>query len=369
MKRIESLTFIRFLAAVIVVIFHFGKNTKLAQAASPFIVAGPQMVSLFFVLSGFVMMVAHYHKENETISDYYLKRIARILPVYLLALALSVYFFHEREKHLGTAIFLNLTFLQSWFPPYASSLNIPAWSLSVEAFFYLTFPLALFAIKRSNISWVKLAAISIGLYFFTQAILSNLLSLQLKNNEFPPIHDLIYYFPLAHYCSFLLGIAGGLLYVQNSEKFSQKGLVPFILLILTLTANYIALQKPGTISYVAGIPFAFGASFYSLPFLLFILSLAYAKNFLTKIISLPFLVVLGEASYSLYILQAPVHEFYISQFSGYTEKYLTSDGDFFLFLAFLSIISIASFYLIEKPAKKIILRLYSKTKKPLLTSQ
>ena len=47
--RIESLTFFRYVAALIVVIFHYGSATGFSGT----LVAGQQMVSFFFVLSGF----------------------------------------------------------------------------------------------------------------------------------------------------------------------------------------------------------------------------------------------------------------------------------------------------------------------------
>jgi peptidoglycan/LPS O-acetylase OafA/YrhL len=43
--RIESLTFFRFIAALVVIIFHFGKE---ATGFSGALVAGPQMVTFFF---------------------------------------------------------------------------------------------------------------------------------------------------------------------------------------------------------------------------------------------------------------------------------------------------------------------------------
>lgn len=352
MKKIESLTFIRFIAALIVVVFHYGKDTSLAKQAGLILVSGPQMVSLFYVLSGFVMMIAHYEKDNETFVSYYVKRFARIAPMYFVALSL-VYFFSAVSKN-ATALFLSLTFLQSWFPPYPLSLNGPAWSLSVEAFFYFTFPFVLFGIKNHNISWKKVIIASLSLYFFTQVFLSNLLSNGFYMGYPSPSHDLIYYFPLSHYCSFLLGIAGGLIYLKNPNWFNKKGFLPFILLILIFSLNYFALQKPGILSRLIGYPLAFGSSFYSLLFLVFILGLAHSRNIITKIMSSSLFVLLGEASYSLYILQKPVYDIY----TKYT-KIKNLDANFYIYVLVLIGISIASYYLLEKPGKKLIISLYN----------
>lgn len=56
--RVESLTFFRFIAAFIVVIFHFGTGTWFTKIFGRFVTAGPQMVSFFFVLSGFIMLLS-----------------------------------------------------------------------------------------------------------------------------------------------------------------------------------------------------------------------------------------------------------------------------------------------------------------------
>jgi peptidoglycan/LPS O-acetylase OafA/YrhL len=364
MKKIESLTFLRFFAALIVVVFHFGRNTGLAGYASPFIVAGPQMVSLFFVLSGFVLMVSHYRKDNETLRDYYVTRIARIIPIYMLALLLSVCLYYGSNNNNVTALLLNFTFLQSWFPPYPLSLNTPAWSLSVEAFFYLTFPFILSAIKKSNISWQSLMIVSFVFYFFTQAILSGLLGSEFYTGIRSTSHDLIYYFPPSHYCSFLLGISGGLIYSKHAEWFGRTGFLPFILFIVTLCINYIALQYPGILGGLAGFPLAYASSFYSLLFLFLVLSLAYSRNVITRIMSLPFLVLLGESSYSLYILQKPMYTIYTRYILKYISVHMeiSPDARFYIFVCLLIFISVMSFQFIEKPGKKIILNFNARMK-------
>jgi len=307
MKRIESLTFLRFIAASIVVIYHFGENTSLVNSLKPFINSGPQMVSLFFVLSGFVMIIAHFNRKNENVRDYYVSRIARIVPIYFLAIIFSVY---VSRNFNWKAILLNLTFLQSWFSPFPLSINGPGWSLSVEAFFYLTFPLILFELRIRKINWKTLMVVAIFIYLFTQAILSNLLMNSFYTGFPSASHDLLYYFPLTHFCSFLLGISGGYLFLMHPEWFNRTGFLPFSIFIATLLLNYFCLQYPNLLSDFFGVPLAFASSFYSLVFLVLILGLTHSKSVFSRILSLPIFVVLGESSYSLYILQEPLNKFF-----------------------------------------------------------
>ena len=204
-----------------------------------------------------------------------------------------------------------------------------------------------------------LALISLLFYFFTQAVLSNLLSVESYHRLPSTLHALIYYFPLSHYCSFLLGISGGFVYTKHTEWFNRTGFLPFIVLMVTLFVNYISLQHPNILSRMAGFPLAYGSSFYSLPFLFLILSLAYSKNIITNIMSMPFFVLLGESSYSLYILQMPIYNIYTVHVSKHIVGHLniSSDGLFYIFVFLLVAVSIVSFYIIEKPGKKIILNL------------
>jgi peptidoglycan/LPS O-acetylase OafA/YrhL len=108
--RIEELTFFRFVAAAILMIFHFGREVGEFPGV---LVSGPEMVTFFFVLSGFVMWIAH-HDKDMPLGKYYWSRVTRIMPVYLLALALTVFSFLRHSREIDpVALGLNLTLLQS----------------------------------------------------------------------------------------------------------------------------------------------------------------------------------------------------------------------------------------------------------------
>ena len=88
--RIEQLTFTRFLAAISIVIFHYGDqiflfNNKYVQ----FIFGQANIgVSYFFILSGFVMIIAYNTNSKINFFQYLKNRLARIYPVYLFAIFL-----------------------------------------------------------------------------------------------------------------------------------------------------------------------------------------------------------------------------------------------------------------------------------------
>ena len=355
--RIESLTFLRFIAAILIIFFHFGRNTYLAQHANPFIgLSGPTMVVFFFVLSGFVMMVSQYNKFEQTLTSYYVRRIARIVPLYVIALLLVVFFEYGTKRFTPTAFLLCVTLLQAWFPPYPLALNFPSWAISVQAFFYLVFPVILLIVRSSRISQLKFFIYSLLIYIFTQYILSNLILINSYMGNNAILHDLIYYFPISHFCSFLLGVACGYIYVKNYENFHNAGFWPLVLLIISFSLTYINIQYPGKITSLISISHV-SLDINAILFALLILSVAYSRNIITNILSLSIFVILGDSSYALYIFQKPVFQIYRNYISSYL--HLSNDGHFYTYLAMLIALSVLMYYFIEKPCKNLLLKFYT----------
>lgn len=69
--------------AALVVVAHHAKGYLLPES---FIAPASEAVSFFFVLSGFILTYV-YHKRTYSFRGYCLARIARILPVSLLSIA------------------------------------------------------------------------------------------------------------------------------------------------------------------------------------------------------------------------------------------------------------------------------------------
>ncbi|MDM3870616.1 acyltransferase [Porticoccus sp. W117] len=341
--RIEELTFFRFLAASIVVIFHFGKDL---EGIPGFLRSGPEMVTFFFVLSGFVMGISYFNKPVVA-TKYLWARFSRITPVYFLALGLvlaSMVLSHQSINPI--ALLLNVTFLQSWVSPFPLSLNGPGWSLSVEAFFYCAFPLILICIKQ--LSLTSKAVLGIGLGFWVAVHLATTYVLSSDGYEGYPSfsHDMIYYFPPTHLCSFILGIAGAIwIYEQKSTVNKNSWLT--IAVVVVCFSIVVILNNKRPIEEYFGLSLAFGSSLLSPLFLLFIVLIAWCDSRLIALFRSYPLVLLGEASYAFYILQKPVHILY--------EKYmpreiLTNEWiSFSVFFLLLTGVSICVFYFFEKP--------------------
>lgn len=343
--RLESLTFLRFVAASVVVIFHFAQGTSFFPALPTVLKAGPMMVTFFFVLSGFVISVSHVGRKVSTL-EFYKNRIARIAPVYFIALiasgAVSTSTLTPKE------IFLTSVFLQAWIPQYALSINSPAWSLSVEAFFYLLCPaLIILAGHREKINTKAWILTSVAVWALTQAVLS---ALQAPGFYLPPpsySHNLINYFPVSHLCSFLLGFTSGILFKnRNTQNIQPNYLIPIGLIVSALSIS-IAIEYRSSINMFFGARFAFTSSFLSILFVIFVYFCAVSDKSIGKFFSPPVIVILGEASYSMYILQKPIHAIFndIEIFHS-----LNEDLKFLAFFTVLTLISVACHLLVERPS-------------------
>ncbi|TDK66526.1 acyltransferase [Sapientia aquatica] len=341
--RVEALTFFRFIAAVIVVVFHYGQ----AAGLSAVLTSGPQMVTFFFVLSGFVMGISYYHKKEVVAKTYWWARVSRIMPVYLLALFLTIVFLYlQREKVDIIAAGLDIVLLQSWLTPYPIKLNSPGWSLSAEMFFYFSFPFILKAISQNKVSTSRLFIISIIIWLATQIVLSVALTMGYYTGFPSTSHDLIFYFPPSHFCSFLLGVSGGVWFIRNHTKISAKFSVA--VLPISIGLLWFLLTYPYLIERYVGFKLAFSSSFLSPFFLIFIIALSVVKHNSINLLKARPLILLGEASYSIYILQLPIHQFYYRYFDGLRNNYPVVD--FYCYLILLITLSICLFVFFEKRA-------------------
>ena len=358
--QLDQITFTRFIAALTVVFFHYGQSVFPANIPFLFenVTAGPIAVGYFYVLSGFIMAVAYYQtdqtkrvKFNKT--KYWVARFARIYPVYFIALLIIA---AAKFRTLGQdweTLPLHLLLLQSWIPGYPITLNTPGWSLSVEAFFYLCFPFLLAWLYKRGIK--SLAVFAVILWLLTQIIL-----LVLLNSEaYAPkslLHDFIYYNPLMHLNQFVLGLVCGVYLKSNNDNFSSESRTGFWLLISFLLMFVLIWGRP-YLENVFGIKLAFTNGLLAPAFLAIIIFLAKHKGVVSKLLCAPLLILLGEASYSLYILQKPIHGIYDKVIVPRIP--LSDTLHFYIFLILLIALSIASFKFLETPMRKLINKRYS----------
>lgn len=349
--KLNQLTFTRFLAAVAIVIYHYGLKAVPFNSGviNDFFRVSDAFVSYFFVLSGFVMVIAYGQKGFKPInySTYYLNRFARIYPIYLLALIATIALgFHGSISRINfTAFFLQASLLHSWIPPYPLSLNYPAWSLSVEAFFYLSFPL-LFNQVFTKYRIKPIVITVLAFFIFSQTLLSYLRHSGFYHGFPSSSHDLINYFPLSHFSEFLLGNCLGLWFLNIPDRYFKNYDLPVIATFLLIAYIMVATK-----------------ALYVLPVLFVVIILFLSLNrsgYITKIFSVKSLQVLGEASYGVYILQAPVFNL-VTRLNSRL-KLFNIAGTFYAGCMLLLVLSIVSYFVIEVPVRDYIKALYNSRK-------
>lgn len=163
--QIDSLTPLRGIAALLVVLFHYAgpflPNLH-HQDYTFFVAKGYLWVDFFFLLSGFVIMHAYGEQfrsriEWRSFKGFVFARVARLYPLHLTILAgfillelLRAVLLHggvadlQRDAFTGdknpAALLENLAMLQGLGLQDRLTWNAPAWSIGAEWFAYLTFP-------------------------------------------------------------------------------------------------------------------------------------------------------------------------------------------------------------------------------------
>ena len=331
--RVEQLTFTRFLAAIFIVIYHFGEEIfPFSKPPIAILVAQANLyVSYFFVLSGFVMIVAYSNKEHIDTAEYYKKRFARIYPVYLLAIiALIAFMAAIHEYHFG-GLLSNLFLVQAWIPSQSTAFNGPGWSLSVEMVFYLIFPwLFNYIYKKKNIK--MLVGMIIAIWLVTQIFFT------LYFPDRPD--DYLSFCPLMHINEFLMGNLAGLLFVwklqQRKANYDWHIVILMALLVLALKFHPVFINYHDGILVVLYVPL--------------IIALSLNTGVLTTVFKMKPLVYLGEISYSIYILQVPVYYWCIATLHHF--HFTFNLIGFTLFLGVLILASSVSYQYIEIPLRE-----------------
>ena len=185
-----ALDALRFVAALFVVVFHFGSSAPIElQSMHGFLGRGYLATDFFLILSGFVLAKAYgagVASRKVSLVRFWLKRLARCYPTHVITLAMLVVMVLA-AGWLGVAQTNEGRFDLSGLPAQILLLhafglggghwNIPSWTISTLLICYAFFPMLWRAMLRINSVWISLAlavAIILG---------SNALSLTLLGEQ------------------------------------------------------------------------------------------------------------------------------------------------------------------------------------------
>jgi peptidoglycan/LPS O-acetylase OafA/YrhL len=356
-RELHALTGLRFLAASLVVVHHYLRPALMTAPkwVDNIAAGGYTAVGLFFFLSGFVLAYRYIAPSGEfrvSAVRFWTARLARIYPAYLLAFLVSAPFVISaclRVNTLGIGILklsfnglLSLALLQSWTPWTAWYWNTPAWSLSVEAFFYISFPVLARVIGRMSKRMLLCAMAAVWLVPMLVPLGCLVRYGAAEIPGVPFLRVLLDPGPLLRLPEFVAGVLLGRYFSLVDKQKITWGPEVAVFGFLGWVAVLALGDRIPRFFFFAGLLMPLSS--------LLVLGLARGRGWLSAGLGTPALVLLGEASYGVYILQWPVaHMFGIS--SG-TRSFV----EFTVFAVALTVAAVLSLKHFESPARKAILR-------------
>ena len=315
MKRINSLQGLRAIAFATVFLGHSGIFGLLTGMG----------VSIFFVLSGFLMVYNYMFRElphglkqsflfaASKTKKLYPLHIVMMIPMLGLALIGVVKNGSALIElaYMIPKIVSNVFLIQAWIPvrEYYFGLNGVAWYLSVTVFLYFCFPLIMRILKsiKNKIVILIISGGVLALQFFAGYILD------LPAFSFINTNWFTYIFPLYRLGDFLVGCCAGYYFVTHDEStFSLiKSSILEALAILMLTGSCF-------ISSFCSIPEGLNLFFKYLPGAVFLVfALAQGNGVIAKVLSCKPIVWIGNISGYLYLIhQAMLNVFESTGLSG-----------------------------------------------------
>ena len=381
---LRGLNGLRFFAALFVVVGHTHENLLLYGFGPPLHPLGltPVGMSLFFVLSGFVIHLTYGQDFSGGVrlrntAAFLGKRFARLAPLLLFGLVMNLSYWHEWGRFFGQPDFrafvaTYLLAMPSWMPYWLDGkLQINAffgisWAIYTELFFYGAYPLLVPLILRLRRPGLVVAA-ALGLSAAALLLLHGLYAhgpaLELAYREFAGPQVVIagrdqansvlrwaaYVAPYTRIFEFLLGALAAQLYLRLADRPPAPAetrraaavLYAALGLLLCLYVLLIAGRLPPFMHFLH-MNFLFAG-----PIAAAVFCVARYRSAVALFLSSGPLVFLGKISYSLYINHSvTTHAFH---WRGQAwEAYPSVPFG----MAFLVILSIGTYRLIELPARR-----------------
>ena len=297
-------------------------------------------VTLFFVLSGFIITHKYFLNRTVPLSVYFWNRFTKIYPVFLFLTLLTfliqaVYFngFGERES---LTLLVNLLLLKGYFSDYLFTGIAQAWTLTVEETFYLLAPLL--AVSWRKLRWpiLVLPVVLVCLGLLIRYLFHDLF-------PFGFMGDLQFLFNFTFFgrCfEFLLGM--GLAYSLH-QSFKPKHMTIFGAVCIFLSLMALALiGKEGKTG--DNFPLGIVINNFALPLFGIVplfWGLIQEETWLKKLLSSRLFRILGDSSYVFYLIHIGIFQLALA----------TLGFSIYINLLLLYTAAIFGFYFFEHPLK------------------
>jgi peptidoglycan/LPS O-acetylase OafA/YrhL len=350
-EAIPALTGMRFIAALMVFVSHY-KIPGLQGTFLRLINSGYSGITFFFVLSGFVLAYNYFgvfeQKFARSIPTYLISRLARVYPLYLFCTL-----FAWLSSGGSTPLIPYLGAVQAWSSSsaFAFGLDGPTWSISVEAFLYLCFPVVFLVFRSARIIDHKRRALALALVVvatqFTLAywfVVSGHGGVDAITTDPNSSHRWLYLNPANRLLDFSLGILTAVFVLQSGEP---SGRAPrlwsaaiwlsllFVVVLMAIKPIYMTAWSWDAV--------------YALPFAVCIAGVALNQHsLLSRFLSTQSMVTLGASSYAFYLLHTLMRPIYSNASTS------NSYAFYIAFLIFVVATSVGFHFAIEEPCRRLV---------------
>ena len=373
-RRLAGLDGLRGLAALAVFGVHYNQIVEVDLQLGPFdlyllLVNGEYGVALFFILSGLLLSQPFwksilYGADWPDSRTYVIRRLARILPAYYLALTVLILLAgYWRYPQAWVDILLHYSFLFNYAEFSIFSINAPFWTLAVEVQFYVLLPFLFLLLRRLSprkivVALTLLSLVAYGLNYWLVSSFDRVILWpgSATLTWIRPYGAVVTHSLLAHLPHFFIGAMAGalLLWLKSAQPRSfQSGSWRFEAvfwasfmgvfgLLATELGGYV--QIPYGRYGLPVVPLLLGAMILCTPFTVIARSLLDSGP----------LRVLGTLSYGVYIFHLPV----LRQVDRVMAESAMDAAEHWAYLGVISLVltllaATMSYYLVERPALRL----------------
>ncbi|WP_115561797.1 acyltransferase family protein [Xanthomonas arboricola] len=282
-QRIDSLTGIRGLAALLVVYAHLAEEKFFADTH---LYPGEMGVMVFFTLSGFLMAFLYGEKEANygSVARYAISRFSRIAPAYLTVVLASYLIYNLIDPQFVYAISHSNLLRHLLFSGNVSAL----WSIPPEVQFYVIFVGIWFSLRafhnKNNVALMV-------------AVLGTIMVLITYRQELPGtfVGSKIHYF--------LAGVVSGLI----RSRVSASGNMTTLAILQAAVIGLISLVILGVIDVDLGSKRELYLTLETAGFSgIFVFLFSFDTGLSKRLLGNRFMMLSGECSFSMYLLNIPI---------------------------------------------------------------
>lgn len=330
---------LRAIAVISVILYH----AQITTFDNLWLKGGFLGVDIFFVISGYLITKLIITEINNTNSfsfkNFYERRARRILPALLTVmlfsfipawfLILPIEFVEFSKSIISSLLFISNFFfydVTSFYGAQASQFKpfLHTWSLSIEEQFYLFFPLFLIILNK----FLKKDILTIFIFMFTISLVFSTF-FAFTNTS------LNFYFTPSRIWQLIAGSIIAYLEIKRTSSNKYVNQIFASIGYLLIFASLLKYEEPNSGPSIITLIPIFGVCL--------VIYFGSAKDVFGRIFSIKPILFAGLISYSLYLWHFPIFAFarFLNNFNDNLDKTL--------WIGLTIILSIASYYIIEKP--------------------